>query len=150
MKQDTFGKLKFRIFLQELLFLKDLQGTRFKESHVVLKFKPLISVAYEHKKGGEKFLPKCGHIDVATLMWPSPENVPCSFSARPLTATMTPASEPSGSRVDFGTSYGGGRSKPCCCKPLTPGLSTCVDALKIKGLTCTWQNPYYSRFSDEL
>lgn len=72
MKQDTFGKLKFHIFLQGALFLKDLQGTRFKESHVVLKFKPLISVAYEHKKGGEKFLPKCGHIDVATLMWPSP------------------------------------------------------------------------------
>jgi hypothetical protein len=65
MKQDTFEKLKFHIFLQGLLFLKDLQGTRFKESHVVLKFKPLISVAYEHKKGGEKFLPKCGHIDVA-------------------------------------------------------------------------------------
>jgi hypothetical protein len=141
MKQDTFGKLKFHIFLQGLLFLKDLQGTRFKESHVVLKFKPLISVAYEHKKGGEKFLPKCGQVQ---------ENVPCSFSARPLTAAMSPASEPSGSRVDFGTSYGGGRSKPCCCKPLTPGLSTCVDALKIKGLTYTWQNPYYSRFSDEL
>jgi hypothetical protein len=47
------------------LFLKDLQGTRFKESHVVLKFKPLISVAYEHKKGGEKFLPKCVLVHLA-------------------------------------------------------------------------------------
>jgi DNA-binding MarR family transcriptional regulator len=44
----------------------------------------------------------------------------------------------------------GGQANSIDLTPEGPGLSTCVDALKIKELTYAWQNPYYSRFSDEL